>query len=481
MRPKTPAQWKIPYEISPEPMAGTVTGLGGVAVASRAFRGMKLPGACDANLGALRRIKLGYTPGEVAETAICALLMGATCVEDVDRLREDPAVTKMLGYEPASARSVRDWLEKSHDAKAVEKARQEAQELDLKSSVPEPTSGLRGLQAVVGAAARAAAARQPGGTPVVATVDLDATVVESGKRAAYRAYTGERGYQPVLAVWAEARAVLATEFRDGNVPAGKDPLDCAQLAFAEIPAGTRALAFRGDSACDNQDLLAWLDDEDRADGPKGVILYAVSARMEPELAASARRVPEQAWTTFGQDADGTLKQWAELDHVPGLASERKDARPRRYIGLRFLKPQGELFDDGHDRKHFAVVTNRTEDGAKVVEWHREKAGTVEHVHDEMKNELAAGRMPSQKFGANAAWFALNALAYNVAAALRAAEPEPEARVARVRTIRYHLLLLGARLSRLSRKITLRFAASKERIARVLRVLEAFPCRVQPTG
>jgi hypothetical protein len=139
---------------------------------------------------------------------------------------------------------------------------------------------------------------------------------------------------------------------------------------------------------------------------------------------------------------------------------------------------GELFEDGHDRKHFALITNWTEDGAKVLEWHREKAGSVEHVHDEMKNELAAGRMPSQKFGANAAWYALNAIACNVAAALRAAEPEPEARVARVRTVRYHLLLPGARLSRFSRKVTLRFAASRARIARVL---EAFPCRVQPTG
>jgi hypothetical protein len=481
MRPKTPAQWKIPYEISPEPMAGTVTGLGGIAVTSRAFRGMKLPDACEANLGSLRRIQPGYTPGEVAGTAVCALLAGAGCVEDVDRLREDPAVAKMLGYAPASARSVRDWLEKCHDTEAVAKARQEALELDLNSSVPEPTAGLRGLQAVVGASARAAAARQPGGTPGVATVDLDATVVESRKRSAYWAYTGVEGYQPVVAVWAEAGAVLATEFRDGNVPAGKDPLNCARLAFAELPAGVRLPAFRGAGACDNRELLDWLDDEDRADGPEGVIRYAVSARMEPELAASVRRVPERAWTPFGKEADGTLRQWADLDHVPGLAGERKDARPRRYIGLRFLKPQGELFDDGHDRKHFAVVTNRTEDGAKVLEWHREKAGTVERVHDEMKNELAAARMPGRKSGANAAWYALNAIAYNVAAALRAAEPEPEARVARVRIVRYHLLLPGARLSRFSRKVTLRFAASRERIARVLHVLAAFPCRVQPTG
>lgn len=203
--------------------------------------------------------------------------------------------------------------------------------------------------------------------------------------------------------------------------------------------------------------------------------------MEPEPAASARRVPEKAWTASGKDEDGTLEQWAEPGRVPGLASGRKDARPRRHVGLRFLKPRGELFEDGHDRKRFAVVTNRTGDGAKVPERHREKAGSVEHVHDELKNEPAAGRMPGRKSGANAAWFALDAPACNVAAALRAAEPEPEARVARARAVRCHLLLPGARLSRFSRRITLRFAASKERIARVLRVLAAFPCRVQPTG
>ena len=428
MRPKTPTQWKIPYEISPDPVPGTVTGLGGMAVASRVFRGMGLPGACDANLGALRRIRLGFTAGEFVESAACALMLGAGCVEDVDRLRGDPAVSKMLGFQAPGSRALRDWLERFHDAEAVARARERALELDLKSSVPEPTEGLRGLQAVVGVSARAAAARQPGGSPAVATVDLDATIVESNKRSATVAYTGERGYQPVVAVWAEAGVVLATEFRDGNVPASKDPLRCARLAFAELPPSVRVFGFRGDSACDNNDLYGW-PRSGREGGPRGRIDYAISVRMVPEVAAAARRVPEDAWKTFDREPDGTLKQWAELDYVPGLRSENKHARPRRCIGLRFLKPQGELFDDGNDRKHFAVATNRAESGEKVVEWHRGKAGTVEHVHDEMKNDLAAARPPSQKFGANAAWFALNAVAYNVMAA-RSGRPEPENRAAR---------------------------------------------------
>ncbi len=481
MRPRTPAQWKIPYEVSAEPMEGLVTGMGGIAVASRAFRGMKLPGLFDANLASLRRIAAGYTAGQLAETAVVAVMLGADCVEDIDRLRDDPAAEKLLGYKPASGRAVRDWLEKFHDPKAVTRAREAAAELDLKSSVPEPTVGLKGLQAVLGASARATAERQAGGVPKVATVDMDATVVESWKRAALWTYTGVKGYQPELAVWAEAGAILATEFRDGNVPAAKDPLGCVKAAFAELPATVTTLAFRADSACDEGALLAWLDDEQREGGPQQRIEYAVSARMCPELVTAACAVQDSDWHTLGTDADGTMRQTAELDYVPALPTERKDARPRRYIGLRLLKPQGELFNDGHDRKHFAVVTNRTERGDRVIEWHREKAGTIEHVHDEMKNALAAAALPSQKFGANAAWFALNAVVYNVMAALRAAAPDPELRIARVKRLRFGLLLVGARLTRFSRKITLRFAASRNWIAMIRQLFAAFPCRVQPTG
>ncbi len=240
-------------------------------------------------------------------------------------------------------------------------------------------------------------------------------------------------------------------------------------------------AFRGDCACEHGPLLAWLDDEQRDRGPAGRIAYAISARMVEPLAATVRAVPEEQWKTFQTEKDGVRRQWAELDYVPNLPTESKGAQPRRYLGLRLLMPQGELFNDGHARKFFAVVTNRTESGDLVLNWHREKAGTVEHAHDELKNALAAGRLPSQKFGANAAWFMLQALVFNVLSALRAAAPDPELTTARIKRLRYRLLTVGARLSRLSRKITLRFAAPRAWIGMILRLFQAFPCRVQPTG
>ena len=88
------------------------------------------------------------------------------------------------------------------------------------------------------------------------------------------------------------------------------------------------------------------------------------------------------------------------------------------MGLRLLKAQPSLFADGSDRQHYAVVTNLDWEGGRLLEWHREKAGTIEHVHDELKNGLAAGHMPSQRFGANAAWLKLAILSYNLASAIK---------------------------------------------------------------
>jgi len=67
--------------------------------------------------------------------------------------------------------------------------------------------------------------------------------------------------------------------------------------------------------------------------------------------------------------------------------------------------------DGSTVKHFAVVTKDwEEDGQRLLEWHRGKAGTIEQVRRVLKDELAAGVYPSARFGANAAWLRLQSLA-----------------------------------------------------------------------
>ncbi len=73
------------------------------------------------------------------------------------------------------------------------------------------------------------------------------------------------------------------------------------------------------------------------------------------------------------------------------------------MAIRIRPRQEELFADGSREKHFAVVSNLWEWNAeRLIQWHREKAGTIEAVHDVLKNELAGGVMPSKYFSLAAA-------------------------------------------------------------------------------
>src|SRR5438552_2320178 len=237
------------------------------------------------------------------------------------------------------------FLERFHD-KELEKLRPEREvqkSFIFPSSVP-----IAALQQVQSGCVRRIAKlyEKQGLRQRIATIDQDATIIESHKQAAYYHYEEGRGYQPMVAVWAEADLVVADEFRDGNVPAKQAPLTCAKLAFAALPKTITQRYFRGDSACHEHELLAWLKHPDRGQEPGGRIGFAVSAVMSQPLAEALRTIKEGDWRTFGTEEDGTLRQWAEVDFVPGEQYERKDSVPLRYVGLRLLKPQGVLFHDG---------------------------------------------------------------------------------------------------------------------------------------
>ena len=77
----------------------------------------------------------------------------------------------------------------------------------------------------------------------VATLEMDATIIESHKKEALPHDKGGRGYQPSWVYWVEQDLVVADLFRDGNVPAGKAPLDVVKRAFASLPASVEHRRF----------------------------------------------------------------------------------------------------------------------------------------------------------------------------------------------------------------------------------------------
>lgn len=479
MPARVPILSKTPFAIDPEPLRGACSARAGLAAVSRVYRSMGLPGSCAANLCGLKSRRRGLDEGQAIESLVLLHAAGGECMDDMDRLREDEGLERIVGYDLPASRSIKDFLERFHDEDSISRAKEEAKRQKHLAFVPDPTTALEGLGRVLTTSAREAGAAM--GPQSFGTVDLDGTIIASEKRAAMWTYKGVKGYQPLVAAWAETALVLADEFRDGNVPGDMAPLRCTQAAFAALPGSVSHYAFRGDTACYEGTLLRWLDDEKREDGPQGRIEFAVGAPCHEGLVNSMKRIGEGQWVTQKVEADGTLRQWADLDYVPSARYEQKGAWPRRYIGIRLLKAQGELFADGSDRHYHAIVTNRTEEGGVIVDWHRQKAGTIEQVHDQMKNGLGGGRMPSGKFGANAAWFRIACIAYNVILALRAKWPDETLRTAHMKRLRFAIFNVTGRIVRDRRKIRLRLAASREWIVQLTELFEAFPLLTHPTG
>ena len=136
------------------------------------------------------------------------------------------------------------------------------------------------------------------------------------------------------------------------------------------------------------------------------------------------------------------------------------------MAIRIRPRQEEFFADGSQVKHFAVLSNLWEWNAeRLIQWHREKAGTIEAVHNVLKkNEPAGGVMPSKYFGANAAWLRLAAIAHNVLTALKHIALPAELLRARPKRLRFLIINTAGRLVQHARKMRLRLAALEERIA-----------------
>jgi hypothetical protein len=447
----SPAEGEFLFEIDAEPLEECVTAMGGMPLFVRAIRSLDVPGSVQRNLH-LNQRQRGFDEATYIESFLLLNAAGGECLDDFDRLREDPGLAEMLGHAVPGAEAARKFLYQFHDEEKISQAQRELP-VGQVSYIPEESGALRGLAQVnldvVKELGRRCAEQK------IATVDLDATIIESWKREARTTYQGGSGYQPQLALWAEMNLVLADEFRDGNVPAQQAPLGVAQRAFQALPETVTEYYFRGDSACQEEKLLSWLRNDEREDGPGGFIGFAVSARMNPVLREEIVATPEERWQPYAEE--GTVsKECAQVDYFPEETFANRYREPLRYVAIRIRQKQGELFADGSAVKHFAVATNLWDWAPKkLLSWHREKAGSIEAAHDVLKNELAGGVLPCSRFGSNAAWFRLAVLTYNVLTAMKRLALPAELLTARPKRLRFLIFNTPGKLIRHARRTILR--------------------------
>jgi len=389
----------------------------------------------------------GFGPAQKLEALVTLIAAGGDRVEDVRVLAEDKGLEKLLGASFPSPDALLDFVGQFHDPRCWED-----RPAEKKAWVPPESEGLRALDAVC----RELVARGADRSVTQATIDHDGTIIEAHKRDATVAYEGTRGFQPLVAVWAEQQLIVSDEFRDGNVAGGEDPLTSVQRAFANLPPWVVERRFRADSAAYYTPLLKYLVGEK--------IGFAVSADMTKQLRACCTAVPSGRWAPL-DTREHEQVDLAEVEFTPG--DWPRDARPLRYIALRFTPRQQQLFESKGVSYH-AIVSNRDDlDAAEIVRWHRQKAGTIEHVHRVLKDELGAGVLPSARFGANAAWFRINAMTFNVLTVLKRRALPERFWDARPKRLRYELFTLPGELVVHQSKLSVRVPVGDDRLEEIV--------------
>src|SRR5438552_18160897 len=188
-RRRSPTMNPLPFQVDPEPATETLTSYGGVPLVLQAFRALGLPQAVARHVQIKQRER-GYDEATFVESFVILNAVGGECLEDFEQLRADAGLAELVGHVMPSPEAARNFLYAFHEDVKIEEAQLRLKEGE-KAYIPEETVALQGLAAVNRTAIAEVGRRCA--DQKIATVNQDATSIDSGKRDAKLTYEGERG------------------------------------------------------------------------------------------------------------------------------------------------------------------------------------------------------------------------------------------------------------------------------------------------
>ena len=481
-------QGVLPFQYEQEKSSPGMTAMAGMMTYLELMHAAGLRSSVERHVG-LRECGQGWTDSQVVSSLILLNLAGGESVVDLDVLEKDAGLCRVLrevesyGMGRRERRALEErwrverrqsmpsesavfrYLERFHEA--GEESSREAH----RAFIPSPNEALGGLHKVNADMVSFVQSRSP---CAQATLDMDATLVETHKQQALYSYKKYKAYQPLTTYWAEAELIVHSEFRDGNVPAGYQQLRVLTEALEHLPCAVDKVMLRSDAAGYQHELLRYC--AEGRDERFGVIEFAVGLNVTPEFRRAVSEVAEQDWHAphrrLGATWVETGQQWAEVNFVPDWIAYSKKNPEYRFIAIREplseqplpgMELQLELpfpvmrLAGGAWHKVSGLVTNRDLPGDETIRWYRQRCGKGEQVHSVLKSDLAAGRLPSGLFGANAAWWAIAVLAFNLSSAMKRLVLGGQWVSKRLKTVRFALIALPGRVMRHARKLIIRLA------------------------
>lgn len=359
-------QTVLPFKL--EETKDLITSQAGLALLGEFAEGLGLPQMLDKSMPGPGSA-VGYLPSEHVLPLILMLNGGGRRLEDLRQVRTDQGLREVLQLNRLpSSDATGDWMRASAGK-----------------------GGLDGL----GKVNRQLLKRGLKGDRIENyTLDIDATGIEAQKRSAKMTYKGFTGYMPMVGHLAENGLVVGDEFRQGNESPGSTNLEFIEYCARQLPEGKRIGAVRSDSAAYQAGVINYCE--------RNGIEFAIGADLDEAVVRVIQGIGGQDWRVY---QNGFI---AETVHCMN-----KTGKAFRLVVLR--RPyQGHLFDEAQaTEKYTAIATNRMESAEQLVHWYNQRGQCSENRIKELKIGFGMERMPCGQFEANAMFFRIGVLAYNV--------------------------------------------------------------------
>ena len=407
----------------------TLTAHGGLALLAEFNHGLGVCGLTDRYLpgpGSNR----GYAPSVFVDRLILLLQAGGQCLEDLRELTREAGLLRLLGRAGVpDPDTVGDWLRRMGD----------------------PQTGHAGLVGLgqVRDALTARLLRRDGHTTY--TLEADATLIEGEKRDAQWSYTGVRGYMPMLGFLWETPVCLVDEFREGNVSPGAGQLEFYRQCRARMPLGKRLARYRADSASYQAALINELEADH--------VQWAITADQDVAVKAVIAGVPTEAWQ---EPEKGCGYQVAE-----GVHTMNQTKAAFRLSIKREERSQDDLFEQTTGPYAYHVVASNWPQEEKtaheVLRWHNQR-GQAENFNKELKHGLGLEQLPCGDSGANAVFFRIGVLAYNLFIGFKRLACPTAWASQTIATVRWKLVQVAGRILRHAGQVVLRLVLEAEALA-----------------
>lgn len=299
-------------------------------------------------------------------------------------------------------------------------------------------------------------------------LDIDSTLVESGVRIAERTYERSRGFNPLLGMLRGGGMSLAafSVFRPGNAAPQSHNLSLVRkihrYLLKHLP--QVEVLLRSDSAAYNHRLMRYCDLES--------VGFFIAGRESKAIFQIIRGIRHWERLRGGQANE-------EVGEGLHFVGPEKEGAVYRLIVVRKRNEQRALFPE-FEYIYRLYVTNTDWSRRKVVRFYQ-KRGDAENVIRELKERYAVDHILSEDFLANAVFFQLQLLAYNLVEVFKYAHLDRSWWRLCIKQLRYRLINIAGVVARHARRTVLRLSVHYrhvETVRRIFRLLQVQPMELR---